>query len=105
MGLPVLLVHLPLPHQLSAVEWSQGRLAYGLDARVYPAPDREVIDNFCRKENLHCLSAFELLQQAAAQNPSQRRLFYDFDFHLNQYGNELLGRWLGAQLQELAGRR
>ncbi len=105
LRLPFLLVHLPLPHQLSSVEWSKGRLAYGLDARIYPAPDRGVIDNFCRKENLHCISAFEVLQQAAAQNPLQRRLFYDFDFHLNQYGNEVLGRWLGVQLQELPGRR
>jgi lysophospholipase L1-like esterase len=93
-----ILMHLPLPHQLSPVEWS-GRSAYGLDQRVYPAPDRELVQSFCASRKLECLAAHDALKaQVDAQEGEP--LFYRYDFHPNRAGNAVIGRWLAEELTQ-----
>lgn len=103
--LPFLLVHLPLPHQLSPYEWDRGRTAYRLEEKIYPAQDRAVVSEFCRLERLQCLAAHDVLQKGAARSKADPKLFYDYDFHLNATGNQLLGEWLQDQLRPLLRKR
>jgi lysophospholipase L1-like esterase len=98
VGIPFLLVHLPLPHQLSAHEWTKGRTAYGLESREYPAPDRDIVAAFCRRENISCVAAHDALRAVVAHSSAGPRLFYDYDFHPNEAGNAALGAWLAKQL-------
>ena len=91
-----ILMHLPLPHQLSAVEWS-GRSAYGLDQRVYPAPDRTLVESFCASRALECVAAHDALK-AQVDSHEGEPLFYRYDFHPNRAGNAVIGRWLAAEL-------
>jgi lysophospholipase L1-like esterase len=91
-----ILMHLPLPHQLSAVEWS-GRSAYGLDQRVYPAPDRALVESFCASHKLECFAAHDALKGQIEAREGEP-LFYRYDFHPNRAGNALIGRWLAEEL-------
>ena len=89
---PFLLVHLPLPHQISASEWSKGRVAYGLENRTYAAADRTVVEDFCRRERINCVAAHDPLARAERDSDGQR-LFYEYDFHPNKRGNRIIGEW------------
>jgi lysophospholipase L1-like esterase len=97
-GLPFILVHVPLPHQLSAYEWSLGRTAYGLEARVYPTADVDVVKAYCESHGLQCVFAHEAMR-ASIEQSGDERLYYTYDFHPNASGNRALGAWLARQLE------
>jgi lysophospholipase L1-like esterase len=100
-GIPFLFVHVPLPHQLSGVEWDLGRAAYNLDKRAYGSADRPVVEAFCREAKLHCAFAHDALAARVAQSPAATRLYYRYDFHPNETGNAALGEWLAEQIAAL----
>ena len=97
-GLPFLMIHLPMPHQLSADEWLIGRAAYGLASQIYPADDVEIVQSFCRANQLSCASAHGFLAQAISNGPVNERFYYGADFHPTATGYRAIGLWLATQL-------
>lgn len=96
MHLPFAIIHLPMPHQLSAQEWGMGRKAYGLTARQYEAPDRPVLEKFAQQEGLTYQAAHDHLAGAAAVKQDAPHLYYTYDFHFNRHGAKVFGQWLSA---------
>ena len=103
-GLPFLLVYLPLPFEVSPVEWEQGRAIYGIaaDTAHWEAPYRLAANDFT-EAGLEWISARALLAAKSAQAAGQPRLYYAYDFHLNPAGNRVLGEWLAEQLAPRCG--
>ena len=98
-NIPLIVVHLPMPHQVSNREWSLGRLAYGLENKIYPADDAEIVANLCKAYDLNCISAHTYLK-AALQSPEKgRQFYYAYDFHPNAAGYELIGKWIADHLK------
>lgn len=101
-GLPFLLVHLPMPHQLSADEWRSGRKAYGLESQVYPAHDVEIVQNFCRANGIACASAHSYLTRAILDDPAKNHFYYRFDFHPTVTGYRAIGLWMAMELKKIS---
>ena len=92
-------VQLPLPCEVFTVEWQRGRQIYGVpaDATTFPALTQLPAD-LLREPGVPSVSAHEFLAAHAAKEAGARRIFFDFDFHLNTDGQRLLGEWLPGVL-------
>ncbi len=96
---PFLVVTLPMPFEVSEVEWQRGRAIYQLKSeRDSYRPTHELAITALRQAKVPWVSAHEFLQEQAAQKPGETRIFYNYDFHLNPRGNKLLGEWLAEEL-------
>ena len=91
-------VGVPLPQQLSAWEWQEGRRAYDLKPVQYPMMDQNISTDFYKSHHIAYSLAQPFLSAHAAQNPGDKKIFYNDDFHLNKTGNRLLGEWLAKEL-------
>jgi hypothetical protein len=94
------LIYLPMPFQLSSVEWDLGRSAYGDLQASSSMQDRIVVGKFCELNAISCSYAADALRSSVAHNSSDRRLFYRYDFHPNQAGNEVLGNWVAEVIRQ-----
>lgn len=93
------LLHLPMPFQMSDIEWDLGRQAYKLDLPSSGQAEQTLVKEFCAAEKLSCLFADDALRANTAQTEDDPRLYYRNDFHLNAQGNQKLGVWLSNKLQ------
>lgn len=100
-GLPFMMIHLPMPHQVSASEWAYGRKAYGLDNKLYAAPDKEIVKNFCIKNGIKCESAHKYIINLASNATGDKLLYYKFDFHPTATGYEAIGGWMAKKIEKM----
>ena len=98
------LVHLPMPFQLSRVEWGEGRKAYRLEDNVLNSSETTLIGRFCSESGMTCLFADQVLAPRVARASDQERYYFDYDFHLNSRGNALVGEWLADNLVQMVRR-
>lgn len=87
-GAQFILVHVPLPHQVAPDEWAEGRSAYQLAAERYPAPEEEIIDEFCTAERLHCVLTTQMFRDLAEATTS--RVYFRYDYTLTPVGHRAL---------------
>jgi hypothetical protein len=52
LGIPFVVIHLPLPHQISPDEWTAGCSAYGFSNKTYPAFDIDLIQKYCGENGI-----------------------------------------------------
>lgn len=97
--IPFLLVHVPLPPQVSRNEWPQGRLRFGVADMGEESADASVVGDFCAGLKLRCLDARAPLQQAA-NSQGARALFFATELGLTPEGNRTLGLWLSNTLMD-----
>ncbi len=88
LGVQFILVHIPLPIQVDADEWVYGRAANGFSAREYPAPDIEIIEEFCATKGLNCTMTRSMLKETAARNASP--VYYRYDYTLTEIGHHAI---------------
>ncbi len=100
--LPFLLVHLPLPPQVTADAWESGRTLFKISAGVLPTEDVAVVEDFCREAKLRCLKLHSVLQEAAAKTPDIR-LFYPAELALTSEGASVVGQWFAAEIYRWLG--
>lgn len=98
-GLPFMLVHVPLPQQVSAEEWRRGRAHFGVGSGAQAAPDREVVAGFCKAEGLRCHALHDVLAAARAA-PDSLPLYHPTGFALTVTGNRVIGDWLAGTLYD-----
>ena len=98
-NIPFLLVHVPLPPQVSRAEWPTGRARFGVKDMTEDAADAKVVADFCAGQKLRCRDAREPLQQAA-KAPGARELFFATELGLSAEGNRVMGLWLSSQLMD-----
>ena len=101
-NIPFLLVHVPLPPQVSRTEWPTGRARFGVADLQEDAPDAKVVDEFCASQQLRCREVRTVMQQAA-QTTGARALYFDTEIGLTAEGHRLLGLWLSSQLMAWMG--
>ena len=97
-GVRFTLVYLPTPLQVSTSEWNKGKLPYQFTESNFEGNER-IVRAFCRDNTLSCLFPTSELQNLA--NIGHKKLFFEYDFHLNVEGNKALGVWLGNHLTEI----
>jgi lysophospholipase L1-like esterase len=96
---PFVVVQLPLPFEVSPVEWQHGRQLYGIPSEAASFPElTQLPAELLAKDAVPLATAHTLLAEKAAQRPGDPRIYYDFDFHLNTTGQQLLGDWLAEVL-------
>jgi hypothetical protein len=93
-GLPFLVLHLPMPFQLSEAEWTEGRKFYRLAPGLRAPEEREAVAAYCTAVGLDCVFGDTWLAEAM---PGP--LFYAYDFHLNAAGSRVVGEGLAAALR------
>ncbi len=98
-GVPSLIAHLPMAFQLSGEEWKIGRRAYSLEARAYPGGEKGVVSEFCASAHLECAFSDDFLR-SKLQEADGSHLYFDYDFHLNPAGNQVVGQWLAETIQD-----
>ncbi len=87
-GAKFMLVHIPLPHQVAADEWPEGRRAYQFPARDYAAPDIDLVESFCAEQALHCVMTAPMLREVSAHTAS--RVYFRYDHTLTNVGHRAL---------------
>ncbi|MBI4695228.1 MAG: hypothetical protein HY749_14515 [Gammaproteobacteria bacterium] len=97
-GIPFVLVHLPLPVQVSAQEWEAGRADLGFEAKVYGTEDAAAVAAFCKDAGLECLALHEHFQEVAKRD--RTLLFYPYTLALNPEGHRTLTAWGTTALYE-----
>lgn len=100
--IPFLLIHLPLPPQVAANEWTQGRKLFGVPDELQPATDLSLVQNFCVAHKLRCVNAFELFQKAAKQ-PNAAPLYCKAELAFTPTSTKLLGAWFADELYRWMG--
>lgn len=93
------LVYLPTPLQISDMEWTKGKVPYQFKEKDFDANEK-IVKKFCRKNALNCFFPSRHLREISNLNERQK-LFFDYDFHLNVVGNEVLGLWFSDLLGEI----
>ncbi len=99
-GAPFLVVHLPMPFEVSPVEWSRGKEIYDVADKTVQSDDIAVATKAALDAaGIPWVSAYDLLAEKTAQQEGDPRLYFDTDFHLNKSGARAVGHWLAKQLQ------
>ena len=101
-NIPFLLIHMPLPPQVSRSEWPTGRARFGVTDMPEDAPDAKVVGEFCASQQLRCRDARDPMQRAA-QSEGARALYFATELGLTAEGNRVLGLWLSNQLMDWMG--
>ena len=99
-AIPLLVVHLPMPFQISDEEWKLGRSAFKVPDHASSTEESRLIEAFCREASLQCLFADGMIAAKAARTAQSPHLYFSYDFHLNEAGNKVVGEWLGAALAQ-----
>ncbi len=100
--IPFLLVHFPLPPQVSADAWSGGRHLLKVADGLLPSDDAKVISSFCAENKLRCLSLHETLQTAGGDGQGAR-LFFPNELALTIEGAEVVAQWLADEVYRWLG--
>jgi hypothetical protein len=87
-GAQFLLVHVPMPHQVSNDEWEEGRKVYQFDTQQYPSPDADIVREFCAANKIHCVMTTEMFRELAKVSSS--RVFFRHDYTLTPVGHRAL---------------
>jgi hypothetical protein len=99
-NVPIKILVLPLPIQLSSREWDQGRVAYGFSDRRSPSHDQKIVKEFCETNEIGCYFAQASLQKAVDEaEKKDKRLYFRYDFHFNKYGHQILSDYLLEMLK------
>ena len=85
-------MHVPLPHQVAADEWLEGRAGQEFEARTYDAPEVEIITEFCRARSMNCIMSTPMLRDLAAQRSS--RVYFRYDYTLTAVGHRAMVEFL-----------
>jgi hypothetical protein len=98
-NIPFMTVYLPMPFEVSSVEWAKGRTIYGIDQGpdAYAEPGQLAAARF-QQAGIPWISARDVLAAKSAQRAHDALLFFSFDFHLNKDGQKVVGDWLGNEL-------
>jgi len=99
-GIPFLVIHLPMPHQLSESEWAQGRTAYGLERKIYTSDDVFIVARFCAANKINCVAAHSYLTEIVKNANNAKRFYYSYDFHPNSAGYEVTGYWMADEFKK-----
>lgn len=87
-GINFMLLHVPLPHQVAQDEWLDGRIGHGFEPRIYDTPDVQLLNEFCRTENIECALPLDMFRQLAKERSS--RIFFKYDYALTEVGHNAL---------------
>ncbi len=99
---PFLLVHVPLPPQVSSEAWDLGRQVFSAPPGLMPAADAAVVADFCKASGLRCLSLHERLKEET-NNLKSTRLFYRSELALTVDGDTILGGWFADEIYRWLG--
>lgn len=100
--IPFLLVHMPLPPQVSADAWPIGRKLFKVGAGDDTDADVAVVEAFCTEAGLRCLRLHETLRENASKLQSTR-LFQPAELALTLEGATVVARWLADELYRWLG--
>ncbi len=98
-GTPLLVLQLPLPPQVGAEEWLDGRRLLGLGSALEPTHDVAVVAAYCAQRQLTCRSADQTMREAAGQRTSTH-LYYRHDPTPNVEGDKVLASWTATALYD-----
>ncbi|MGD9600242.1 MAG: hypothetical protein AB7O21_03305 [Gammaproteobacteria bacterium] len=101
-GIPFLLVHVPLPPQVAADAWAEGRRIFRVSAGLHDPVDVPVVAGFCSEANLRCLHLHEEMRETAARLQSTR-LYQPGELALTIDGAGVIGRWLADEIYRWLG--
>lgn len=102
-GKKFMLLHVPLPHQVAADEWTEGRNGHGFEARIYGAPEIEIIEAFCNAQKIRCLMSASMFKALAEQRSS--RVYFRHDYALTEVGHRALVNFLLEPMRLALGGR
>lgn len=100
--IPFMLVHMPLPPQITAEAWAVGRQLFDAPPGLLPSNDVAVVDAFCNEAKLRCVSLHRVLQEAASKLRSTR-LFYPAELAMTSDGAAVVGRWFADEIYRWLG--
>jgi hypothetical protein len=98
-GIPFVLVHVPLPHQVADDEWSGGRSDYQFDARIYDTPEAPIIEQFCATQKIQCVMTTSMFRTLAEERSS--RVYFRYHHVLTAVGHRALVEMLLSTLQSI----
>ncbi len=94
---PFVLIHLPLPPQVSAKEWTGGRKLFKVAAGLRSSNDVAMIEKFCADNQIKCISLHRAMQEAATQSAGAP-MFHRNEIALSLPGATWLGEWLAKEI-------
>ncbi|MFT4561919.1 MAG: hypothetical protein ACI9BW_001661 [Gammaproteobacteria bacterium] len=83
-----ILLHIPLPHQVAADEWADGRRGFGFGPHTYDAPETEIVEAYCRTNQWQCVMSTPMLRKLAEQRSSA--VYFRHDYMLTEVGHRAL---------------
>lgn len=96
-NIPFLLIHAPLPPQVTADAWDGGRDRFAVPAGLQPEDDAAIVARFCAETQLKCLALHGPLRDAAAAVRTTK-LFHPSELALTIDGANVVGRWFAEQM-------
>jgi hypothetical protein len=97
-----LLVHLPLPPQVTSDAWAEGRRLFAAPAGVMPSDDAAVVEAFCQEAGLRCLKLHDMLREGASKLQSTR-LFQPSELAMTMGGADLVAHWFADEVYRWLG--
>ncbi|MEM7467828.1 MAG: hypothetical protein AAF387_13225 [Pseudomonadota bacterium] len=95
------LVHLPLPHQIAADEWSEGRHWHKIEGRTYAVPEKTLTVSLCERADVECIEVFSKFKELAANHSG--RVFFKYSYALSEIGHRALVDHLINPVRTLLG--
>ncbi|MSR15979.1 MAG: hypothetical protein EXR86_15810 [Gammaproteobacteria bacterium] len=92
--IPFLLVHLPLPPQISAQDWAGGRRLFEVEEGLQPSNDVAVVESFCTQHKIRCISLHNPMHEAGEHSS----LFFANELALSLEGSNWVGSWLAEEI-------
>lgn len=100
-GTIFILLHVPLPHQVAADEWTEGRVSHGFEARQYPIQESTLIERFCEENSIVCLVSGPMLEKLAVERSS--RVFFRYDYSFTEVGHTAMVDYLIDDIRQALG--
>jgi len=100
--IPFLLMHVPLPSQVAANYWAEGRRIFRVPAGLQDPVDVPVIARFCAEAQLRCAHLHELMRESASKLQSTR-LYHQGELALTISGAGIVGNWLADEIYRWLG--
>lgn len=98
--LPFLLIHAPLPPQVTADAWDKGRRIFRAPDGLLPDADEALVGAFCMQHQLSCLSLHAFMRESAGQLQSTR-LYCPNELALTVDGGRVVGDWFAREVLRL----
>jgi hypothetical protein len=99
-GIPFMLIHAPLPPQVTADAWEKGRQVFRAPEGLMPAEDEAVVGAFCMEAKIQCLSLHGPLRDAAAKLESTR-LYHPSELAFTVDGARVTADWFASEMLRL----